>query len=104
VNWFVARAQKDRWNEEVEILTEEMKCVLRYFAFFEDAWVEIALCNSQELAIASNPTGMSMMYRSLKEDVLMRFPMEVKNNIIYLDLSNRWVMLEYENIEVLMVD
>jgi hypothetical protein len=38
VEWSKARARRDRWVEEVEILREEMKCVLRFLAWLQQEW------------------------------------------------------------------
>lgn len=36
--WFRVRAVLARWTEEISLLTEEMKRVLRYFQHYEALW------------------------------------------------------------------
>ncbi|KAJ7056035.1 hypothetical protein C8F01DRAFT_1211465 [Mycena amicta] len=38
VQWSKARARRDRWTEEVLLLREEMKCVLRSLVSVEEVW------------------------------------------------------------------
>ena len=38
VCWFRAKADMERWKEEVHILRAEMKCTSRTFTFLSDAW------------------------------------------------------------------
>ena len=43
VRWFRARADMERWQEEVIILREEFKCTYRSFMFFSNAWRKAGL-------------------------------------------------------------
>ncbi|KAJ7059373.1 hypothetical protein C8F01DRAFT_1255075 [Mycena amicta] len=38
VEWAKARARRERWDEEVELLREEMKRVLRYLRWEQEQW------------------------------------------------------------------
>ncbi|KAJ7169138.1 hypothetical protein C8R43DRAFT_1121027 [Mycena crocata] len=38
VDWARAKARKNRWEEEVELLREEMRRVLRYLDWYADTW------------------------------------------------------------------
>ncbi|KAJ7890043.1 hypothetical protein B0H13DRAFT_2341227 [Mycena leptocephala] len=42
VEWSKARARRDRWVEEVQILWEEMKRVLRFLRWVQDEWEHMA--------------------------------------------------------------
>ena len=42
VEWAKARARSERWNEEVNIITEEMRRVLRYLGWRAEHWQGLA--------------------------------------------------------------
>ena len=42
MHWFRSSAQYTRWKEELEILEEEMKRVVRFFMYWERKWLELA--------------------------------------------------------------
>jgi hypothetical protein len=42
VRWFRARANRDRWREEVEILEEEFRSTYRSFTRMSEVWEQLA--------------------------------------------------------------
>ncbi|KAJ7259986.1 hypothetical protein B0H12DRAFT_1069883 [Mycena haematopus] len=49
VEWSKAKARRDRWQEEVEILREEMRRVLRMLHFVQSEWRERAEARTSEV-------------------------------------------------------
>ena len=47
VKWFRARADRDRWQEDVEILEEELKRIQRGFTAYSDLWTQVASQESE---------------------------------------------------------
>lgn len=47
VNWLRAKAAKDRWAEEVELVTAEFLWTVTFFDTKVDAWVELHKANIQ---------------------------------------------------------
>lgn len=39
VHWFRISALKSRWEEEAEVVVEEMKRTIRFFKFQQDHWL-----------------------------------------------------------------
>ncbi|KIJ48736.1 hypothetical protein M422DRAFT_247598 [Sphaerobolus stellatus SS14] len=87
VHWFLARAQKDRWIEEVEIIQEEMRRLIRYFNFYQEAWARMATTHENRPHIASYCTVTSITYQQLKEDCLERFPDEIQTDLDFIGLG-----------------
>ncbi|KIJ30410.1 hypothetical protein M422DRAFT_268065 [Sphaerobolus stellatus SS14] len=87
VHWFLARAQKDRWIEEVEIIQEEMRRLIRYFNFYQEMWAHMATTHENRPHIASYCTATSVTYQQLKEDCVERFPDEIRTDLNFIVLG-----------------
>lgn len=79
--WFLCRAQKERWSEEVEIVEEEMCRVLRFFKFFDQLWLKVAKQYKDNHSTQSYAIQMAMMYRGLFKDAKAQFDPEVVKSI-----------------------
>lgn len=53
VDWSRAKARKTRWDEEVELLREEMRRVLRYLEWEKSRWENLRLDAAGRTDIAS---------------------------------------------------
>ncbi|KIJ55943.1 hypothetical protein M422DRAFT_239114 [Sphaerobolus stellatus SS14] len=74
VHWFVAQAQMKWWKEEVEIVEEEMRRVIRFFKFYENIWIKLAEEHHDQQHSTSYCMGMISEYRRLQEDAYRCIP------------------------------
>jgi hypothetical protein len=54
VEWSKAKARKTRWEEEVELLREEMRRVLRYLTWETETWEARAAATAARVDIAED--------------------------------------------------
>lgn len=67
VIWFHARAVRDRWCEEAELLEEELRRLIRSFDYLDAAWTMIAVeaAESQKLHQESFALSKAEQFRAL---------------------------------------
>ncbi|KAH9912082.1 uncharacterized protein B0H18DRAFT_1056642 [Fomitopsis serialis] len=87
LEWFRASARTTRWNEEVEIVKEEMRRVQRYFHYCMKKWeerAEVVCTNLDEQGAAAFAARQSSMYSRLLTDAQKCFPLSLQ--IIFDDM------------------
>ncbi|KAH9919675.1 uncharacterized protein B0H18DRAFT_1001893 [Fomitopsis serialis] len=87
LEWFRASARTTRWNEEVEIVKEEMRRVQRFFHYCMKKWeerAEVVCTNLDEQGAAAFAARQSSMYSRLLTDAQKCFPLSLQ--IIFDDM------------------